>query len=78
MTAQTDCGHSVTASDGSPRPLADRRASSKQTHSDARAAAEAPRENRSRYANLNFNEPSFSIELTISSPAFNHTCLSFG
>ena len=31
-----------------------------------------------RYANLNFNEPSFSIVLTISSPAFNHTCLSFG
>ena len=75
----TDCGRSVTATDGSPPPLADRRASSKQTHNDeTREAADAPRENRSRYANLNFNEPSFSIELTISSPAFNHTCLSFG
>src|ERR1700693_1766185 len=31
-----------------------------------------------RYANLNFSEPSFSIVLTISSPAFNHTCLSLG
>jgi hypothetical protein len=31
-----------------------------------------------RYANLNFSEPSFSIELTISSPAFSHTCFSLG
>ncbi len=31
-----------------------------------------------RYANLNFSEPSFSIVLTISSPAFNHTCFSLG
>jgi hypothetical protein len=31
-----------------------------------------------RYANLNLSEPSFSIVLTISSPAFNHTCLSLG
>ena len=47
---------------------------------DAQQRVWEPPERRevTRYANLNFNEPSFSIELTISSPAFNHTCLSLG
>ena len=31
-----------------------------------------------RYANLNLSVPSFSIVLAISSPGFNHTCLSLG
>jgi hypothetical protein len=29
-------------------------------------------------ASLNFSSPSFSIELTISSPDFSQTCFSFG